>query len=631
MDDDRRVAELLAVIPDIVITMSVDGRLLTCSAASQSLLGFAPEELIGHSLLDMPTLDDEGRTLAASELRTLLTEQRPGAVLLPLQHRDGRRRWFEVRSGIGHEPDGTRVVRAILRDTTERLDAEQRLRAIIDHTNDIIIVFDTRGILRFANQAVRDLLGYAPGERIGLPVMDLVHPDDVPLALASLSQWQEPGSHSSVTLRFRHQNGSHRFIEASGRNMSHVAAVGGILGVGRDVTERMRLQERLEAAERLDSIGRLAGGVAHDFNNLLAVVFAAAEELRGAIGSAPTAAAADSLALILDAAERGRDLTAKLLTFARRQPTEAGSSVDVTASLWSAEALLRRLLGSGCLLHVEATRDSAFVPMAPAQFEQLLLNLAANARDAMPDGGMLSVSLQLEDGAVVRAAKPQIDGDGPVVRLAFMDSGSGMSADVAARAFEPFYSTKEQGKGTGLGLALVYGITRSVGGDVRIVSEPGHGTVVELLLPTVDVGPARLAPDRVDVAAPEEVAGGSETVLVVEDNDDVRNLTTRTLSQVGYRVLEANGGAQALEMIASGPAVDLVVTDVIMPQMNGVAMAQELRRRHAAMPVLFITGYTPEHVLDRQPLDARTALLTKPFKRDALLSQVRHMLDGVAL
>lgn len=197
-----------------------------------------------------------------------------------------------------------------------------------------------------------------------------------------------------------------------------------------------------------------------------------------------------------------------------------------------------------------------------------------------------------------------------------------MGQDVVGRAFEPFYTTKDHGKGTGLGLSMVYGIVRGAGGDIRIKSEIGQGTTVDIFLPMVTE-----AAVKPPASMPATLRGGHETVLVVEDNDDVRRLTMRTLQQAGYRVLEASGGARALELVATSERVDMVVTDVVMPQMNGVTLAQEVRSRHAAMPVLFITGYTPEHVLQRQTLDERTALLTKPFKREAFLDQVRQLLD----
>ncbi len=613
------VDELLAVIPDIVVTVTADGRLSECSAASTRLLGYAPDELIGRRFEELSVFDAEGVATALRELHLVLNGQRSGAIMIPMQHRDGSRRWFEVRSAVVRRADGTTVVRAILRDTTERLMVEQRLRAIIDHTNDIIMVMDADGTIRFENQAVELILGYTPGERIGRSILELVHPDDVSTVIERLGQLREPDQTASLIARFRHKNGSWRYVEASGRNMTHVPAIGGVLGVGRDITERMRLQERLESAERLDSIGRLAGGIAHDFNNLLAVVLASAEDLRQ--GSRSPSETGHGLSLIVDAAERARDLTSKLLTFARRQPMESDARVEASRSLMNAQALLGRLVGAGCALQFEVSGSRLMVPLAPPQFEQLLLNLAANARDAMPDGGTLRISLGPIDTRSLRDAGLSVGG-ATAARLAFRDSGVGMTPEVVAKAFEPFYSTKEHGKGTGLGLSVVYGIVRSCGGDVRITSDSGLGTLIELFLPLTEDRRNASAP-----IAPAAVRGGDETVLVVEDNDDVRNLTTRTLSQVGYRVLEASGGQQALALIADGQVIDLVVADVVMPQMNGVAMAQEIRRRKEQMPVLFITGYTPEHVLDRQPLDERTSLLTKPFKRDTFLQHVRAMLD----
>lgn len=617
---DARLEPLLAVIPDIVVTLSSDGRLLSCSPASLPLLGFAPEELVGRRLDELPALDGEGLAVAAREVRAVLDGTRTGAVLVPVVHRNGSRRWFEVRAGVGRESDGSTVLRAILRDTTERHVAEQRLRAIVESTNDIILIMDATGVIRFENAAVERILGFVPGERVGRSVLDYVHPDDHATATARLADIQAPDATTAVTVRFRHKSGAWRTLETYGRNMLHVSEVSGILGVARDITERLRLQERLEAAERLDSIGRLAGGIAHDFNNLLAVVLASAEDLRQS--PAFDTDTQHGLSLIIDAAERARDLTARLLAFARRQPSDRIGVVDVASVLESMAPLLRRLLGEACSLAIETDGRRPVVPMSPPHFEQVVLNLAANARDAMPEGGALRIALAVLEGDAVRdCAEPRL-GDRSAVRLRVTDSGGGMTPEVVAQAFEPFYSTKDVGKGTGLGLSLVHGIVRSVGGDIRIESEPGRGTVVDVCLPMTE---ERSAEPTAGPGVP--VRRGHETILVVEDNPDIRSLTSKTLSQVGYSVREATSGLEALTALASGDQIALVVTDVIMPEMTGVALVQELRRRHARLPVLFITGDAPEHVLERQVLDARTALLAKPFNREVLLSRVREMLD----
>jgi len=619
---DAWFEEIMRVLPDVIVAVSPQGDVLMCSEAVRRVLGYAPEELIGLNLRDLPALDAEGRALVAAEMSRVLRGERQGAVLISFLHRDGSRRWLEARSAIVQHPDGRPVIQAILRDTTERLLAEQRLRAIIDNTNDIIIIMDARGVILFENAAVERVLGYGPGERVGRSILEFAHPDDRPAAAERLATLTSADASVALTLRFRHKNGTWRDLETHGRNMLQVPAINGILGVARDITERLRLQERLEAVERLDSIGRLAGGIAHDFNNLLAVVFAAAEQLRES--DRADVRSDREIDVIVEAAERARQLTSKLLTFARRQFGEAGI-VDAAASLVASERFLRRLMGEASTLTIDVPDRAVRVPLSPAQFEQVLLNLAANARDAMPEGGAFAIRLSCLASTDTPPAGLGMGGDTPIAQLTVSDTGSGMPPEVAGRVFEPFYTTKEQGKGTGLGLSMVYGLVRGAKGDIRIASEPGRGTTVEVFLPMLP--PVQAAPTP---PAPSVLRGGSETVLVVEDNDDVRRLTMRTLQQAGYRVLEASGGQDALALLAAGERIDLVVTDVIMPQMNGVTVAQEVRKRHAAMPVLFITGYTPEHVLQRQALDERTGLLTKPFKREAFLGHVRQMLDACA-
>ncbi len=508
--------------------------------------------------------------------------------------------------------------------TNESIDSEQLLRAIVDHTNEIIVITDANGVITFENSSVERVLGFVPGERVGRSVFEHAHPDDLPAALERLAAMTTPGATASLTMRFRHKDGTWRYLEAQGRSMLDVPAINGVLCVARDVTERIHLQERLESAERLDSIGRLAGGMAHDFNNLIAVILASAEQLRRR--ALDDDARAREVDFIVDAADRARELTSKLLTFARRETADPGM-VDAPASVLAAEGFLRRLIGESCALSIEMPHSALHVPVSPAQFEQVLMNLAANARDAMPEGGVFTIRLAVWEGAAVRESGFEVAGAGLVVRVAFADTGIGMSKDVAGRVLEPFYTTKKRGKGTGLGLSTVYGIIRGAGGDLRITSAPGRGTMVEVFLPLLGSG-GGVTPVP---PTPATLRGGNETILIVEDDDDVRLLTTRTLKQMGYRILEASRGHQALDLLASDQTVNLVVTDVIMPQMNGVTLSQEIRKRHPSMPVLFVTGYTPEHVLQRQTLDARTLLLTKPFKREVLLRHVRQMLDiGVA-
>ncbi len=621
---DTSIDDLLRVIPDLIVALSPEGRVLQCNGAARAMLDFAPDELIGKTLSELPCLDAEGLAVAEATLPRLLAGEQLGAVKLPFTHRDGSRRWLEARAGVVVRSDGSQIVRAVLRDATDRVVAEQRLRAIVDHTNDIILILDVDGVIRFANPAVGRVLGDGSGVRVGHSFFDSVHPDDRRAALDSFTQWQAPDANGSLTLRFHDTPGGWRHLDVCGRNMLNVPAVKGMLAVARDISDRLGLQERLEGAERLDSIGRLAGGIAHDFNNMLAVILASAEHLRDRESPGDGHAVDRDVDLIVEAAERARTLTSKLLTFARRQPTEPGE-VDAAASLLVAESFLRRLVGEGSSLTIEVPDVTHRVPLSPAQFEQVLLNLAANARDAMPEGGDLRITVREVEAAPLRRAGLHLPDEGPVACLSISDTGTGMSPEVVARVFEPFYTTKERGRGTGLGLSMVYGIIRGAGGDIRVASQVGEGTVVDVFLPRLPETATRHIMTR-----SEPSGGGFETVLVVEDNDDIRRLTTRTLQQVGYRVLQAASGASALDLVSAGESVDLVVTDVIMPLMNGVTMAREMRKLRAGMPVLFITGYTPEHVLERQALDARTALLTKPFKREAFLQHVRQMLDVTA-
>ena len=612
----------LDAIGEMVAALDTDERVVSCSEAVRPLLGYAPEELVGLTLGELPILGPEGLALIREATPRILQGERIGALQIPFVRRDGTPCVLEGRGIAVTGADGRPLIQAILRDATERRRAEERLQAIFDATNDIIVIMGLDGVVQFENSAVERVLGFVPGERVGHNLLDYAHPADVANAVECLKGIMAAGAETALTCRFRHKDGSWRYLETWGSNMAHVPAIGGVLGVARDVTERMRLQERLEAAERLDSIGRLAGGIAHDFNNILLVIMGAAEHL----GDRGDLAGDRDVHAILDAADRARQLTGKLLTFARAKGSEA-SVVDANWVLRGAEAFLRRLLGEACTLRIRGAEAPAFVPMAAGQFEQVLLNLAANARDAMPDGGTVTIASTLLDARAAAGTRAMLPAGDGAVCIRFTDTGVGMAPAVAARVFEPFYTTKDVDKGTGLGLSQVYGMVRAANGDIRVVSDVGQGTTFEIYLPLA--GP--VVPVRQDAGLPAAQATG-ETVLVVEDNDDVRRLTVRTLQRAGYQVVEASSGRQALGLLSANVLrVDLLVSDVVMPQMHGATVAQEARRLVPGLPVLFVTGYTPDHLLSRQALDDRTAVLGKPYVREDLLREVRRLLDTVAV
>jgi CheY-like chemotaxis protein len=388
------------------------------------------------------------------------------------------------------------------------------------------------------------------------------------------------------------------------------------------VSEQRRLEQRFQQGQRLESIGRLAGGVAHDFNNLLTVILGCTESMKASLQE-QVPPRADDVDDIHAAAERARDLTRHLLAFARKQVL-APVALDLNAVLRGSERLLRRVIGEDVELVVALAPELWCVRCDPGQIEQVVVNLAANARDAMPRRGTLTLetgNVKLEEG--------DASGDHPAgdyVRLGVSDSGEGLSPEVRAHLFEPFFTTKPTGRGTGLGLATVYGIVNQSGGFIRVESEVGKGTSFELFFPRTQEVPVP------PLGAPRaRTTRGTETILVVEDDPHVREITVRSLRAAGYRVLVACGGADALGISAAELAeVRLLVTDVVMPGLDGREVAERLHQRREGLQVLYVSGYTQGAIAERGLLEPGSDFLPKPFTATALLSAVRALLDAPA-
>jgi nitrogen-specific signal transduction histidine kinase/CheY-like chemotaxis protein len=407
------------------------------------------------------------------------------------------------------------------------------------------------------------------------------------------------------------------------RNLLHDPDVRGIVVNRRDVTEQQRLEDQFRQGQKLESVGRLAGGIAHDFNNLLTVILSCAEVLKREAELTSTAALED-IEDIRTAGKRAAELTRQLLAFARKQVI-APVPLDLNELVHGTEKLFRRVLGED--IELVTTLQPALWPVRcdPGQTEQVILNLAVNARDAMPCGGKLTIETSNLDVDAAHPATLTGVPPGPYVRLAVHDTGAGMSAEVKARVFEPFFTTKPVGKGTGLGLATVYGIVSQSGGFILVESEPGGGATFELLFPRIDEDAHAL-----EARAPEISSTGTETILVVEDDPQVREVTVRSLRSGGYAVLSASSGRQALDVAAGEPgSLHLLLTDVVMPGLDARAVADELCRRHPGLRVLYVSGHAQEVIVSRGVLDPGIAFLPKPFTAASLLARVRTVLDAV--
>jgi PAS domain S-box-containing protein len=390
----------------------------------------------------------------------------------------------------------------------------------------------------------------------------------------------------------------------------------------RDVTERRELEHQLRQAQKMESIGRLAGGVAHDFNNILTVITGRADFLIGApnlIGEQE-----GDLQEIKTAADRAGDLTRQLLAFSRKQLLQP-RLVDLNREVDQVEPMLRRLIGEDIEIVVVRGKNLGRVMADPGQVNQVLLNLALNARDAMPSGGLLTILTANEPGTMNGNGSDRKSPGDDSVMLEVRDSGCGMDEATAARIFEPFFTTKGEGKGTGLGLATVYGIVKQSGGTISVHSAPEMGTTFRIVFPAADaIDPAKLVRDKAETSD-----AGSETILLVEDDSSVRDLAQRVLEMRGYTVLPASDGADALR-IALGPDVliDLIVTDVVMPGMNGREFVEALSGRTPGIPVLYMSGYTDDDIIRRGLSDSKVAFLQKPFDAKSLARLVRSVLDA---
>ncbi len=531
---------------------------------------------------------------------------------------------------------GDRVA-VLVTDVTERRrrdellrESEERFRLAFENApiGMALVGLDER--LLDVNAALCAMLGHPRERLLGLTVPQITDPDDV----AAEQRHKEAlagGGRSSYRMekRYVHADGHRVWGELS------VTAIAGpdgtprcFLGQVEDLTERKLAEERLRASEqrvreaqKLESIGRLAGGVAHDFNNILTVILSCAEQLESDL-SLP-GAWADEVREIRAAAERARDLTRQLLAFARRQVI-APVALDLNALVRESLKLLRRLLREDVQVSVSLAPDLWTVRCDPAQLQQVIVNLAVNARDAMPRGGRLELETRNE------RVEPEQEGrvgvaSGEYVVLAVADSGEGMTDDARSHVFEPFFTTKAPGRGTGLGLATVYGIVRQSGGEVRVETEPGRGTRFEIHLPRAEAAPA---PAPAEAPRPAPRPGGDEMVLVLEDDPRVREMTVRALRGGGYRVIEAGRARDALALVAGGaPELRLLVTDVVMPEMSGRDAAEALQRSVPGLRVLYVSGYAQHVIAHRGVLDPGVEFLAKPFTASTLLLRVRELLD----
>jgi two-component system, cell cycle sensor histidine kinase and response regulator CckA len=517
-------------------------------------------------------------------------------------------RWFETPTGSDELKNAE----------AERHSPEERFRLLIENASDLITVVNAEGMIRFQSPASERVLGYRPAELLNRSCFEFIHPDDHARGRASIQRvLRDPIPASPIEYRVRHKGGTWLVMQSIGRQLPAEGFESVLVVNSRDVTAQKHLEAQLRQAQKLEAIGQLAGGVAHDFNNLLLVITGHSALL--AQDKALKGPSKNSVIEILRAAEQAAGLTQQLLAFSRQQLLTP-KLVDLNSVVSETRSLLRRLIGEDVHLVTELQRRLRPVKVDPSQLQQVILNLAVNARDAMPQGGTLT----LKTRNLALESPPQTDPLTPgQVLLEVIDTGCGMTPEVQARIFEPFFTTKPEGKGTGLGLAVAHGIIQQSGGRIQVRSHPGAGTAVSIYLPAAK-GPV----EKPKKSAPGKSAKGKETILLAEDEEAVRHVTARILETFGYRVLQARSGEEALSLAQNHPdTINLLLADVVMPGMSGRQLADALHARNPGLKVLFQSGYTDDAVLRHGVIQAEVAFLQKPFTPNALAKKVRQMLE----
>ncbi|HYZ86531.1 MAG TPA: PAS domain S-box protein [Bryobacteraceae bacterium] len=608
---------------DIIAVVDRAGRITYSSPSMARQLGLSGENLSGTHLVEL--VHPEDRMLVESMLQTGWNRQSPTPYFEFRWRRfDGS---WRIAEGIGQQLKFEEEQRGLVlnaRDITERKQTEEALRdlnetlqALIETSPLAILWIDLGGRISAWNSAAEQIFGFSDREAIGNELETLM-----PDCAAFLSARGESKGRHNLTgeeTRFRRRDGT--FVEVSvwqtKLRQEEGRALGQLILVA-DNTDRKRLEEQFRQSQKMEAVGRLAGGVAHDFNNLLTVVTGYCQLLIDQLS--PGDPMVEDLKQVFRAAERGTGLTRQLLAFGRQQIVQP-RVVDLSSLLADMNHILRRILGEGIELLIAIPPNTAKIRVDPGQIEQVVVNMVVNARDAMPGGGKLTIETQNLELGEEEARLHSVEA-GSYVMLAISDTGVGMDNNTKSHLFEPFFTTKERGRGTGLGLSTSYGIVKQNRGNIAVYSELGRGTVFKIMLPRVfDPAEPELRPlERAQ-------KGGGEKILVVEDEDAVRRVVQEMLEHHGYDVMVAPGGQDALAIFANQAKIDLLITDVVMPNMSGRELAQRLVASVPDLKVLYVSGYTDSAIVHHGVLEPGVHFLQKPFTPDQLARKVREVLD----
>lgn len=600
------------------------------NSAGERMLGYSAAELIGKSPRILQSTSEEARHFQRVHLPELGREETL-SIALPLRRKDGSIFQAEVRAALLDSARGLEGGSVeVITDITERLEArkaleesERRFRAFVEQGEDLTSALTERGNVIYASPAFERYLGYDREELIGKNVFDFIHPDE---QTEAREVWAKVGAKPSHTIsdfrmRFRHKDGSWRIWETTLTNLLDDPAVGAILTNGRDVTTRVEMEETMRSSQRMESIGRLAGGIAHDFNNLLTVIRGQTNLLLEDLSEDdPTT---EELELIRTAAERAAKLTSQLLAFSREQTlrpqiVEMGEMVDEMSGL------IGRVIGEKITVEIEANEKVPPVKLDRSQLEQVVINLAVNARDAMPEGGTLTFETSV---ATMREAEAKLADirTGPYSVLTVTDTGTGIEPKVLEKIFEPFFTTKGKEGGTGLGLAMAYGFAKQSGGCIEVQSKIGKGTSFIIKFPAVRERARKV--ERSTVEAPRRRERLEEgRVLVIEDNEGVQQVAAKVLRRVGLDVRLAGSGEDGLELLVTGEKVDLLLTDLGLPGMSGRDVVSEVRKLYPTLPIVVMSGYDAESEEHRKDIPDEIPFVQKPFTPGQLVAILREAL-----
>ncbi|MGY3549749.1 PAS domain S-box-containing protein [Bradyrhizobium sp. USDA 4472] len=623
---DKRLALYGAVVEssnDAIITQSLDGIITGWNKAAERLLGYSAAEAIGQSIEMIVPQDRK------AEVRSILNRVSNNETIAQQEtvrvRKDGRPIDLVLNISPLKSVSGEIIgVSKIAHDITEEKQSREKLRReieerqrIFETSQDLILVTDGFGNFIQVSPSVKEILGFTPEDMIGHSATEFIHPDDLERTREEMRAARRGHIKRSFEARYYHYDGHEVTLNWMGTWSEPVKRH---FFIGRDLTDKQAAEAQLRQVQKMDSIGHLTGGVAHDFNNVLTVITGTIGILADAVADRPELAAITKL--IDDAAERGAQLTKHLLAFARKQPLQP-REIDVNALILEATKLLHPTLGEQITIMPQLTEDAWPALVDPGQLSTAILNLALNARDAMPDGGTLVLETRnifLDDGY----ASMNVDVvAGKYVMIAVSDTGSGIPAALLDRVFDPFFTTKEVGKGTGLGLSMVFGFVKQSGGHIKIYSEEGHGTSVKIYLPRS----TGVQETEYEVLQNVPIAGGNEKILIVEDDALVRQYVVTQVKSLGYAALEAANAAEALDIIDADEDIDLLFTDVIMPgNMNGRQLADEAARRRPELKTLFTSGYTENAIVHHGRLDSGVLLLAKPYRKSELARMLRTAL-----